>query len=276
MPRRKVGDMSFPHLSRPENPEEVESPGLNSGGDLGDAFELKFQLSEEEGQGMEAWARQHLCPDRHGDGGTYRVTSVYCDTPHLDVFHRSPGYRRSKYRVRRYDHAGPLFLERKRKRGDQVRKKRVEIPEGELSFLKDGGHGADWVGGWFLERVRQKKLQPTCGLSYVRTAFFGRSENGPVRMTFDRQLTGARVMDWVVPAVHDGEFLLPGGVLLEMKYYVHLPMLFRELLSLLPAGKGRVSKYRLGAQRCGAPEALSRPNLADQACRNGEAHRDAV
>ena len=38
---------------------------------------------------------------------------MYCDTQALDVFHRTPGYRRRKYRVRRYDEAWDVHLERK-------------------------------------------------------------------------------------------------------------------------------------------------------------------
>src|SRR5690349_17795006 len=82
---------------------EMKSPGLAAADGLGAAFELKFQLTPDDAARVEAWAHQHLTPDRHGDAGRYRITSVYCDTPALDVFHRSPGFRRSKFRLRRYD-----------------------------------------------------------------------------------------------------------------------------------------------------------------------------
>ena len=65
--------------------------------------------------------------DHHGAGGSYRVASVYCDTSAFDVFRRSAGFKRRKYRVRRYGDSPELFLERKTKVGDQVRKKRVTI-----------------------------------------------------------------------------------------------------------------------------------------------------
>src|SRR5438552_3351346 len=106
--------------------EAIESPGLGAGPALGPAFELKFQLTPAEAHAVKAWARQHLTPDPHGQDGTYRITSVYCDTPRIDVFHRTPGFRRSKFRVRRYDAAERVFLERKSKKKGRVKKRRVE------------------------------------------------------------------------------------------------------------------------------------------------------
>src|SRR6478736_4750673 len=94
----------------PESP--AVSPGLATRS-LGAAFELKFRLTPAEAAFVEAWARKHLTPDHHGAGGSYKVASVYCDTPGFDVFRRSAGFKRRKYRVRRYGDSPELFLERK-------------------------------------------------------------------------------------------------------------------------------------------------------------------
>ena len=48
-----------------------------------------------------------------------------------------------------------------------------------------------------------------------------------------------------------GQPLLPGGVLLELKFHVHLPQLFHDLLPLLPLQPARLSKYRRCIQLCG-------------------------
>src|SRR4051794_23134406 len=146
-----------------ETSVELKSPGLGVADGLGAAFELKFQLELQEANRIEAWARQHLTPDPHGDGGRYRITSVYCDTPNFDVFQRTPGYRRTKFRFRRYDGSPRAFLERKTKRGDRVRKRRSEIAAEELALLSsvDAPPPAGWVGDWFHQRVRDRQLQPT-------------------------------------------------------------------------------------------------------------------
>src|SRR5262249_10351485 len=147
----------------------------------GAAYELKFRLPAEQADAAEAWARERLIPDPHGEGGAYRVTTVYCDTPRCDVYHRARGYRRSKYRLRLYGDGEVVWLERKRKRRGLVRKKRSSVPQEELAWLAGEGDLADWGGGWFLHRVRFRELRPVCRVGYDRVAFGGQSPDGPVR-----------------------------------------------------------------------------------------------
>jgi hypothetical protein len=103
-----------------------------------------------------AWARGHLAPDPHADpalGDGYRITTLYFDTLALDVFHRQGPDRRRKYRVRRYGSEVLLYLERKLKSGERVRKYRSAIPEAELSLLSDERADPEWSGDWFRRRV---------------------------------------------------------------------------------------------------------------------------
>ena len=220
------------------------SPGLANRSEQGAAFELKFPLSSAALEGIEDWAREHLTPDTHGIGGAYRILSVYHDTPHLDVFHRSEGFRNSKYRLRRYDDSTQLFLERKTRRGDQVRKRRIEIPHHELPLLANPNLPDVWAGEWFHRRLQSRNLQPTCRVTYLRTAFFGRAGDGPVRLTIDRELMGAPTTTWDVSPLRDGTPLLPDGGLLELKFHIHVPPLFQDLIARLPGQLPRCSKYR--------------------------------
>jgi hypothetical protein len=242
----------------PEAGEDLQSPGLGAG--RGPAFELKFQLSLGEAQDVETWARRHLCPDPHGLDGSYHITSVYCDTPRLDVFHRVPGFRRSKFRLRRYDATPRVYLERKSRRGDRVKKKRAEVAEQDLTLLANGTLAPEWTGAWFLKRVGQRGLRPTCRVGYRRTAFFGKSGDCPVRLTMDQKLVGVPASEWDVPPLEEGQPLLPGGVLVELKFHAHLPELFRDLLPRLPLQQGRVSKYRRCVQVCGLTGGLNGHN----------------
>jgi VTC domain len=230
--------------------EAIQSPGLGKG--AGPAFELKFQLSLAEAHDVESWARQHLQPDLHGELGSYRITSVYCDTPRLDTFHRAPGFRRSKYRLRRYGEAPRVYLECKRRWGDRVKKKRAEVADTELSLLTSASP-PEWAGAWFQRRISKRGLLPACRVTYHRTAFFGGSDDAPIRLTLDRNLAGAPATSWDVP-LEDGQPLLPDGVMLEMKFHTYLPELFRSLLPRLPLQQGRVSKYRRCVQVCGLAE----------------------
>lgn len=237
--------------------EACESPGLRAGTDLGWAFELKLQLPAAEAQEAEAWARQHLTPDPHGLHGVYRITSIYCDTAALDVFHRSPGFRRRKFRVRRYGSDTRLYLERKSKKGDKVRKLRTVVCPEELALLTSPDPVAGWGGEWFRQRIHRRSLQPTCRVGYQRTAFFGLAADSPIRLTLDRNLVGVPARDWEMLPLHEGHLLLPGSVLLELKFHVHLPGLFRDLLSRLPGQPVRGSKYRQCVQLCGLEPATN-------------------
>jgi hypothetical protein len=227
-----------------------QSPGFGSTAGLGDAYELKFQLTPAEASTIEAWAREHLNPDAHGDNGSYRITSIYCDTASLDVFHRSPGFRRHKHRLRCYDGNPTVYLERKSKRGDLVRKKRVEIAPDELPLLGETVTPETWSGVWFHRRVQKRALQPTCLIAYHRTAFFGWSNETPLRLTLDTNLRGAKANGWEVPRLQEGQPLLPGSVLLELKFHLAMPDLFRQLLPLLPLQTARASKYRRCVELC--------------------------
>lgn len=214
------------------------SPSLSTTAGGGDAYEVKFRLSALEAQGAEKWAREHLMPDPHGDNGVYHTISLYVDTPYLDIYHKSPGYRRSKYRLRRYGAEESIHLERKIRRGDRVRKRRDAIPLAEVPSLADGINGS-----WFGERVRQRLFRPICWIGYTRTAFQSSTANGPLRLTLDRDVVGEPATGWTVPARVDGRALLPDEVILELKYRTKLPVLFHDLLAVLPSRLAGVSKY---------------------------------
>ncbi len=251
--------MSFREDSTPNLPETVadraQSPGLRVGAGTGPAFELKFELPQQDVLRMNAWARRNLHPDPHGEDGCYQVTSVYCDTPTFDVFHRSAGYRGGKLRLRRYGSAPFVFLERKVKKGDRVRKRRVEVVPEELQQLADYVDGgippAGWSAGWFLEQALKKQVAPTCRVGYRRTAYFGVSGRQTVRLTIDENLIGVATRGWEAHPLEKGLDLLPGGALLELKFHDAMPELFRGLLPELPQQPARVSKYRRCVRLCG-------------------------
>src|SRR6266545_1725304 len=154
----------------------LESPSLFGPGGAADgatAYEVKFLLTE--GQVAEVVARVtgKLALDPYADpamGNAYLITSLYTDTSNFDVFYRTEGYNRDKFRVRRYGHTGPVFVERKTKNGDKVRKHRARINPAEVADLAAPSLNGEWAGEWFHSQLLEKRLQPDAGIEgpYVR------------------------------------------------------------------------------------------------------------
>jgi hypothetical protein len=213
--------------------------------DTADAFEVKFLLAEREAARVEAWARQRLLPDPHGHNGTYLTTTLYLDTASLDVYHKSSGYRRSKYRLRRYGGGAVVHLEHKKRKGDRVRKRREVLPLADLPRLLDGG-----TDGWFGRCIQERMLHPVSWVGYARTAFVGSAHGGGLRLTLDRGLQGMPASGWTLPERIDGRELLPGEAILELKFRSALPGLFRDLLGNLSARPAGRSKYARCVEAC--------------------------
>jgi hypothetical protein len=238
------------------------SPSLfasGAGADGPTAYEVKFLLDEGQARELAARAAGKLSLDPFADpamGNAYLTTSLYTDTPGFDVYRRNEGYDRDKLRVRRYGAAGPVFVERKTKRGEKVRKLRTKVESPEVGKLAAPSLNGEWAGRWFHSELLAKGLRPVCRVAYERVAYTGMADGGVVRLTLDRNVRGVVAGDWRLEAVGAAPELLPGRVVCEFKYRTAMPALFRGLaadLALTPAG---VSKYRLFVQSAGlAPAA---------------------
>lgn len=224
------------------------SPSLQARpGEVIPAFEVKFLLADALAAQVQAWAHRHMQLDAYGDpqrDGAYQTTTLYLDTPERDVFHRSPKHRRRKFRLRRYGSETRVYLERKSRRGDRVQKWRSDVPLEELAALATNEYPAGWSGVWFLERTQARALRPACRMTYERTAFVQRIDEGALRLTLDRQIRGIATSDWDLLPLAAGHAILPGQVICELKFRSGLPQLFKELIQQLQLEAGSVSKYR--------------------------------
>ena len=215
------------------------------------ATEVKFALSPETAAAVREWARTELVPDPHaadarGDG--YRTTSLYFDTDDLDVFFRRESNGRAKFRIRRYNNALAVFVERKLKRAGRVTKRRTEIPLDQVPRVLDAG--ADWPGRWFSRRVSHRQLRPVCQIEYLRTARLGMSSTGPLRLTIDRQIVATPIGTVSFTSL-PGVEILPGREVLELKYRISVPPLFKRLIEEFNLEPCAISKYRLGVEALG-------------------------
>ncbi len=217
------------------------------------AWEIKFLLPGESAAPVEAWARAAMTPDPHGDPA-YEVTTLYLDTPRMDLFHRAREFERGTIRVRTYGAGGPVFLERKRRRRDRVRKRRTGIPAAEVGRLAAPPAAAPWAGDWFRDEVEEHGYRPVCAVAFRRTAFVGGDGGGEYRLTVDRGIRCAPASAWEVPSVPAGASPvgIPGdGAVCELKFREAMPPPFKALaarLGLEPAG---LSKYRRACRALG-------------------------
>jgi hypothetical protein len=218
------------------------------------SFELKFLLADSLADEILKRARACLAPDPHADhtlGDGYRVHSLYFDTAGLDVYHRLGSFGRRKFRLRRYGSEPRVFLERKSKSSGLVRKRRTVVPETELTVLANTNAEQTWPGLWFHRRLATRKLAPKTQVSYERAARVGLTPEGAIRLTLDRHIRCRAAASLSVPCLADGAAILTGQSIVEFKFRVAMPALFKDLIHEFSLTPSSVSKYRLSVEACG-------------------------
>lgn len=226
----------------------------------GAAKEIKFLLNWNLLEGIESDIGKALSLDPYcvnQPESSYLVESLYLDTTDRKVLHRQDGYRKHKYRVRRYGQSGPLFVERKTKRNSIVQKFRTAIEFSDLATIprqagletdtKQGEEANPWKGAWFRDEISTKQLQPACKLSYFRRAYFGEISNIAVRVTIDRDLTASLQNEWAIDTSDPMHCVLPldqSTFILELKFVDELPLLFKKLIADFQLSPATFSKYR--------------------------------
>ncbi|MEO6567997.1 MAG: polyphosphate polymerase domain-containing protein [Opitutaceae bacterium] len=221
------------------------------------ASEIKFLLDPATATAVRDWARARMVADPNAQGfagDTYAVTSLYFDTPSLDVFHRQGLHRHSKFRIRRYGD-GSFFFERKLKIRGRLAKRRTPVTPAEVVQLA-AGLRPDSPGLWFEQKLFARRLQPQCQIKYQRTARVLMSASGPIRLTLDDSICGQPASDI---RFDDTRPTVPvtDRVILELKFRRDLPVLFRELLSTFALNPVSFSKYRAALPLIGLVPAAS-------------------
>jgi hypothetical protein len=217
------------------------------------AAELKFVVPAAVGTQVRIWSRANLAADPNGAGehqDEYFIHSIYFDTPDFDVYHRRGSYGRSKFRIRRYGDAETIFLERKLRTNGMLTKRRSTVRLTDLDKLLAQVSDA-WIGAWYHRRLQLRKLQPVCQIGYHRTARVMMSSTGPVRLTLDEQIRATPVN--TIGFLNGGGStpLLNGQTIVELKYRVEVPPVFKLLMEEFALAPAKMSKYRLAAGELG-------------------------
>src|SRR3989338_258747 len=206
-----------------------------------------------------------------GTSGKYAVISIYYDTPALDFFWQKIDgeEERAKLRLRTYRHYPSLheqdiFLELKKKKNQNVFKKRIPLAKKRICNIKED---RDFLHApWNKEFIKQDHLQgeetrsemeclgtllhlqPTIVISYTREPFVS-ADNLSTRITFDSNVR-YRTNDFsLITNPLDKHALSPSHVIMEIKYVDHFP---RWLVFLIQKYKCQVrtfSKYCIGMEQ---------------------------
>lgn len=222
------------------------SPSLRTAFSTVAAYEIKFMLGEDLACDVESKLLKELMPDPHSDptlGGMYAISSLGCDDAGFGVMFRERRMRNRKYRVRRYGNSEVVYLERKRSRDGRVRKRRVEARVSDLGEIAAGRAG-DVSHGWFVREVLVQGLAPVCRVRYLRRALFGVSAEGPMRVTFDRNIRGSLAPGWTMDYEAPERRLLDGVVICEFKFHESMPGPMKRVIEELKLQATGVSKYR--------------------------------
>lgn len=214
--------------------------------------EIKHQISPQEDLVLTHRLRKLFSQDGHaGPDGSYRVTSLYFDTPYDTALREKlDGVdRREKFRLRYYG-AHPTFfkLEKKYKVNGLCGKRsaRLTLHEaeqllaGEDAFLLERGEP---LLAELYHKLRGMLLRPRTVVCYDCEAFL--YAPGNVRVTLDRNLrTCGDSAGFLSPAPFSLK-PLDGVTVLEVKYDAFLPDLVRLAVQTPDRRAGACSKYAL-------------------------------
>lgn len=208
-------------------------------------YEDKFLLNKEQYHLLMKKLEGCMCVDSHCKNGTYKICSLYFDTPDNEVLRRSVSkpYYKEKLRLRSYgtpaSDEDKVFLELKRKIGGIVSKRRAVLTYGQAKeYLRNGIKPdlSDYTDRQVLSEIdwfiKNNPVVPYAYVSYDRIALFGKEDNS-LRLTLDSNLQ-ARRNDLSLSHACSGHLLLPRDTwLMEIKISGAIPLYLARILSEL-------------------------------------------
>ena len=186
-----------------------------------------------------------------GPGGSYRITSLYFDTPYDSAYkEKLDGVdNREKFRLRYYGtDTSFIRLEKKFKRKGLCGKRSASLIQDQAEKILRGDYefllkSADPLLIELYSKIRGKGLRPKTIVCYDREAFV--YAPGNVRITLDRNLyTGLGSIDFLNTEIK-GIKAMDSSRVLEVKYDEFLPDLVRKAVQIPGRQAAACSKYAL-------------------------------
>ena len=198
---------------------------------------------------------EYMDPDEYNiNGEPYMISNLYFDDDDDNIIRVSVSKPSFKEKLRARSYGVPndntkVFIEIKRKLRGIGTKRRAKLRHCELiEYINTGKHpeGLKYIDEQVLREIdyyRQLyEVYPKVYISYMRNAFFGKTDKG-FRVTIDRDITTRRY-DLDLSLGSYGEKLLPEGkILLEIKFEGALPLWFARIMSKYSLSFQSYSKY---------------------------------
>lgn len=216
-------------------------------------YEIKYLLTQKQKQEILKGMAPYMKLDRYG---RTTIRNIYYDTDNYRLIRRSlekPAYK-EKLRIRSYRAVSPedpVFVELKKKYRSVVYKRRLTLPERQVTDcfrrglpLPEHSQIADEIAYF---RSYYEGLHPTVFLSYEREAFYA-LDGSDFRVTFDENIL-YRDEDFSLGSKAYGTPILQeGGTLMEIKTSGGLPLWMSHQLNQLGVYRTSFSKYGLSYQ----------------------------
>lgn len=211
--------------------------------------ELKHEISYADLLAIRQRLRAIAETDPHAVNGSYRIRSLYFDSPGDKALREKiDGVNlREKFRIRYYNNdCSVIRLEKKSKRGGLGTKFSAPLSPEEAQMLVDGELGWMMDSGRPLVqelycKMRYQALRPKTIVDYMREPYIYRPGN--VRVTLDYDIrTGLRCTDFLRPDC----VTVPAGdapILLEVKWDAFLPSIIRDAVQTPGRRAEAFSKY---------------------------------
>lgn len=214
--------------------------------------EQKYLISYSDAARLKTRLGFFLHPDQNGEDGSYRVKSLYYDTPDgKDYREKLDGLeKRQKLRLRIYDEDQPTAkLELKSKNGALQHKTSLEVSRTDAAILAQGvytplfGYDGE-VAMMLYTMLTLHRYRPAVIIEYDRTAFSYREFD--VRLTFDSHIRSSETNLNLYDRQYPWNLVFRDAVILEVKFNQTLPGFIQKLLQPYHLTAISYSKYCSG------------------------------
>ncbi len=211
-------------------------------------YELKYMLTRAQKKAVLKAMEPYMQLDKYG---RMTIRNIYYDTDDFRLIRKSmekPVYK-EKLRVRSYKQVSgedPVFVELKKKYKSVVYKRRLSLPENDVTKSFDTGWPLPVKSqiGDEIEYFRRfyENLKPAVFLSYEREAYFMK-DGGDFRVTFDENILYREEDLSLKSPVYGSPILSPGMTLMELKCSGSIPLWMCRVMTEAKINKISFSKY---------------------------------